>query len=341
VTEFAYDQLDRLKFAGFKRTVGGGGNPSYESTIDYTWDGGSRLTQIADSTTNAGTITRTFDDLDRLTNEKQVYASSQGVTYTYNPDDTRASMTVQNQTQVVYGYNPTGQLTSLTQGSTSVGLAYFADGKLQRVTLPSSLSLTQTYGYDAAGEISSIAYQRGANPPEDLTYTYDAAGRRTAVFGSYGRTGLPAATTANAVYDLANRLTSWNGAAVTNDLNGNMTAQGGLSYTYNARNQLMTVKQGGTTLGAYVADGLGRRARKTIAGTVTRPVYDGWNVVQERSSNGNQVTANLLVGLGLDDVFVRTDAAQREFLSDALGSTVALADNTGVVQTSYQYEPFG
>jgi YD repeat-containing protein len=145
----------------------------------------------------------------------------------------------------------------------------------------------------------------------------------------------------NAVYDLANRLTSWNGTAVTNDLNGNMTAQGGLSYTYNARNQLTTVKQGGTTLGAYVADGLGRRARKTIGGTVTRPVYDGWNVVQERSSNGNQVTANLLVGLGLDDVFVRTDAAQREFLSDALGSTVALADTAGVVQTSYTYEPFG
>ncbi|MGH3690504.1 MAG: RHS repeat-associated core domain-containing protein [Microbacterium sp.] len=39
--------------------------------------------------------------------------------------------------------------------------------------------------------------------------------------------------------------------------------------------------------------------------------------------------------------FVRTDTAQREYLSDALGSTIALADATGVVQTSYTYEPFG
>jgi RHS repeat-associated protein len=142
------------------------------------------------------------------------------------------------------------------------------------------------------------------------------------------------------VYNLANQLTSWNGAAVTSDLNGNLNAHSGLTYAYNARNELTSVKQGNTTLAAFVHDALGRRVRRTVSGAVTRPVYDRWNVVQERSSNG-QVTANLLVGLKLDDLFVRTDAAQREFLSDALGSTVALADTSGVVQTSYTYEPFG
>jgi YD repeat-containing protein len=65
---------------------------------------GSGARSVRASTTNAGTITRTYDDLDRLTNEKSVNASSAGVTYTYNPDGTRATMTVQNQTQVVYGW---------------------------------------------------------------------------------------------------------------------------------------------------------------------------------------------------------------------------------------------
>src|SRR5207237_8061376 len=38
----------------------------------------------------------------------------------------------------------------------------------------------------------------------------------------------------------------------------------------------------------------------------------------------------------------RTDAAgTRTFLTDALGSTAAMADATGTVQTSYTYEPFG
>jgi RHS repeat-associated protein len=52
--------------------------------------------------------------------------------------------------------------------------------------------------------------------------------------------------------------------------------------------------------------------------------------------------ANVLTGLGLDEFFTRTDAAGlRALLPDALGSTLALADSTGAVQTEYTYEPFG
>jgi uncharacterized caspase-like protein len=62
--------------------------------------------------------------------------------------------------------------------------------------------------------------------------------------------------------------------------------------------------------------------------------------VQELS--GGTPTANLLTGLGVDEYFTRTDAAGvRNFLTDALGSTVALADGSGTVQTEYGYEPFG
>lgn len=87
-------------------------------------------------------------------------------------------------------------------------------------------------------------------------------------------------------------------------------------------------------------DGLGRRVEKVLSRTTTKFVHDGWNVVQEKDAQC-QVSANLLTGVRLDDVFVRTDAAQWAFLSDALGSTVALADTAGAVQTAYTYEPFG
>jgi hypothetical protein len=51
------------------------------------------------------------------------------------------------------------------------------------------------------------------------------------------------------------------------------------------------------------------------------------------------VTANLLTGLSVDEIFTRTDSAGvRNFLTDALGSTVALTDSGG---TQYTYEPFG
>ncbi len=72
---------------------------------------------------------------------------------------------------------------------------------------------------------------------------------------------------------------------------------------------------------------------------VTSYSYDGANAVQEVIGGTN--TANSLSG-GIDEVFQRTDSAgARSFLSDTLGSTLALTDSTGTAQTSYTYEPFG
>ena len=70
-------------------------------------------------------------------------------------------------------------------------------------------------------------------------------------------------------------------------------------------------------------------------------LHDGLNPVQEGVLPATPA-ANLLTGLGLDEFFTRTDAAGlRALLADALGSTVALADGSGAVQTEYTYAPFG
>src|SRR5579872_4467701 len=66
VTTFTYDALNRLKFVGFNAVVSGG-STTYESTISYTYDAGNRMTQGVDSA--GGTITRTYDNLDRLASE--------------------------------------------------------------------------------------------------------------------------------------------------------------------------------------------------------------------------------------------------------------------------------
>lgn len=53
-------------------------------------------------------------------------------------------------------------------------------------------------------------------------------------------------------------------------------------------------------------------------------------------------TLSSKAGLGLDEWFRRVDSATtRDFLSDALRSSVALADTSGTVQTEYTYSPFG
>ncbi len=86
-------------------------------------------------------------------------------------------------------------------------------------------------------------------------------------------------------------------------------------------------------------DAFGRRVSKTVAGT-TQYLYDGVNPVQELS--GASVSANLLTGLRVDEYFQRTDATgPANFLTDALGSTVALTGTSGNTLASYTYEPFG
>ncbi|MGH7966569.1 MAG: polymorphic toxin type 28 domain-containing protein, partial [Candidatus Binatia bacterium] len=68
--------------------------------------------------------------------------------------------------------------------------------------------------------------------------------------------------------------------------------------------------------------------------------HDGVNVVEEFA--GGSLSASLLTGLNVDEAFSRTESGTtRFFLPDALGSTVALTDSTGMVQTEYTYEPFG
>jgi RHS repeat-associated protein len=93
---------------------------------------------------------------------------------------------------------------------------------------------------------------------------------------------------------------------------------------------------------SFSYDGLGRRLSKTDGGTTTKFLYDGANVVQEQNS-GNTATANLLTGLGIDQTFSRSvvGGATSSLLTDALGSTIALADTSGVIATSYTYEPYG
>jgi RHS repeat-associated protein len=117
----------------------------------------------------------------------------------------------------------------------------------------------------------------------------------------------------------------------------NMTSDGTHSYTWDARNRLSQIDSGNTASFSY--DPFGRRTSKAVLSTQTGFLYDSANPVQELS--GSSVTANLLSG-GVDEVFQRTDSAgARSFLTDALGSTLALTDSTGVAQTSYTFEAFG
>ncbi|MDE2234618.1 MAG: RHS repeat-associated core domain-containing protein, partial [Gammaproteobacteria bacterium] len=90
----------------------------------------------------------------------------------------------------------------------------------------------------------------------------------------------------------------------------------------------------------FVYDALGRRESKTLNGTSTNFLYDGLNLEQEL--NGTTPTVNYLTGPGIDEAFSRTDSTgSYNYLTDNLGSSLALTNSTGAISTSYTYEPYG
>ena len=216
-----------------------------------------------------------------------------------------------------------------------VSIAYDHADRRTSLTLPNGIVVE--YGYDDSSRLTGLTYKQSGSTIGTLTYAYDANGQRTSAGGTYARTGLPAAL-ASATYDHANQIATWAGTSFSYDSNGNLTSDGTRSYTWNARNELASLT--GPVNASFAYDAFGRRRSKTVGGTTTQFLYDGLTPVQELA--GGTPTANLLTGLGIDEYFTRTDSVGvRNYFTDALGSTVALADGSGTVQTEYTYEPFG
>ena len=304
------------------------------STITPTFDLGNRLTATVDSV--SGDMSWGYDGLNDLTSE----SSPQGtVSYQYDQARRLISMTAGAQAIANYSYDNANRFTGVTQGSEAVSIAYDNANRRKTLTLPNSVVVT--YGFDNANELTGLTYeQNGTTTLGTLTYGYDNDGRRIAKTGSFATDLQPVATTQNGVFDLNNRQSSFTGATVQYDADGNLTGTGTETYTWNARNQLKQISQGGTIAMSFTYDSLGRRTSKTVgAGTPTQYLYDGMNIAQE--TQGSTINP-ILLGLGVDERFARNDVDGRAyFLTDALNSTIALTSTTGAIQNVYSYDPYG
>jgi RHS repeat-associated protein len=188
------------------------------STV-FTYNGSGQLTSAADA---AGTSTYTYDSAGRLATDSDAASGATG-TYSYNNLDqvTGISYGSGKDTQS-FGYDDLHRLTSDTLTTTS-GAQVASIG----------------YGYDLGNNVTSVT-SSGLSAPGGSTGT---------VTSTYG-------------YDEANRLTSWTstpagGTATTQtygyDNDGNLTSNNGVTYTYDARDELTSDSKANTY--SYSADG--------------------------------------------------------------------------------------
>jgi RHS repeat-associated protein len=129
----------------------------------------------------------------------------------------------------------------------------------------------------------------------------------------------------------------------TYDNNGNLTTESrcgaATTYTYDSDNRLTSVVAGGVTT-SMVYDYDGNLVQKTVGGQVTRYVYAG----------GPAPVAEINVTANTEKDFIQANGrtwgvmeatSNTYFHHDAIGSVVALSNDSGQVTDTYEYEPFG
>jgi RHS repeat-associated protein len=290
-TSYGYDPDGRRTSANYP----GGTSATYE------YDADGRLTSRTDS---AGSFAKTYDADGRVTSTTD--ALGQTVSYTYDAAGRVINRTQPGPATTTLGYDADGRITSASDAGGNATWSYDAAGLPTGATLPDGVVLvvtsdadhrvtglsykksgstvfSETLGYDAAGQVSSLAdptgshaysYDADARLISDTTgsattsWTYDAVGSRASqTVGS---------STTNYSYDAADELTTAGSTAYTYDARGNLTeinnSSGATTYSYDGANHLTDIttpigswtltvaddgtvlKQTGTTTSTYLTD---------------------------------------------------------------------------------------
>ncbi|MBI5674311.1 MAG: hypothetical protein HZC48_00585 [Nitrospirae bacterium] len=332
------------------------------SYVQYTYDTVGRIDYINDSI--SGFIDYTYNDYgcttcsgigrDRISQEVTPLGT---IDYTYDKLGRRETMTVAGQPGVTYTYDDAGRMTKVSRainGSTRDFIIAYDNGS-RRASKQIYLYhhgnkdyyLTNNYSHDNANRLTEIKHQLRDTVIEDVLYGYDLNGNRLSMSRPSVTLPMPSSVS-NTSFNEANEMLSFNDKNIMYDNNGSMTSVtnscGTTNYTWDVRNQLIGIngfKSDCTTLSAtFKYDTLGRRIEKTINGTTTKYLYDRVDIIQEIQGTAK---TNYIRTLNIDEPLTRikADGTIRHYLRDALGSVIALTDDSGVVKTTYSYDPFG
>jgi len=180
------------------------------------------------------------------------------------------------------------------------------------------------------------------------SYTLDAVGNATAITTD----GTNQTNTVNS----QNEETAAGSNTLAFDNNGNTTTDDqGHTLVYNAWNQLVTVKNGGTTIASYVYDADGNRIQQTESSTTTDFYFSSAGQDLE-DRQGSTVVAQYVWGLGyVNSLVLRDDNStsgsygksssglgRRLFVQqDTDWNVTALVDTSGTVKERFIQTPYG
>ncbi|HET7446293.1 MAG TPA: RHS repeat-associated core domain-containing protein [Solirubrobacterales bacterium] len=361
---YTYDNADRLTKLDY----------SEASTTDvtYKYDKDGNITEMTDGT---GTTTRTFDQLDRLTEVKN--GAKEVVKYKYDLGNQKTEITYPNGETVKQTFDKAGRLEKVTDWlGKETTFSYNRDSQVKATTFPSATTNVDEYSYNRDGQMSEVSMKKKAEVLASMSYTRDKLGQIEKAV----ETGFPEEPERKYEYDTRNRLIKSNTTAFEYDKANNITKNASATYTYDKGDQIATA-----STGTFEFNKLGQRTKSTPTGqpattyaydqtgnltSVKRPAegevteisntfkYDGTGL-RTTETNGASTypmawdttsALPLLLHKGNDYYvygpeglpFEQIISSSPHYLHhDQLGSTRILTSSTGAVIGSYRYGPFG
>jgi len=303
----------------------------------FNFDGNNNLTNIIES---GGTNSWSFDAYDRVSSYKD--ADGNLIQYRYDNNGNITNLIYPGGKTVTYAFDSLNRLTNVTDwAGRKTALTYDLASRLTSLTRPNGT--LRTIGYDAAGETTNIVEQAASKfPIAFFKLNWDAAARVAWEFAG----PLPhpyTLTNRNMAFDDDNRMITFNGQTIVNDLDGNMTSgpltnNSMVSYAFDGRNRLLSA--GGLN---YSYDPAGNRTSITNGATVTQFVINpNARLPQTLMRIKSGVTNYYVYGAGLLYQVTETAAATNTltYHFDYRGSTVALTDDSGNITDHIEYSAY-
>ncbi|MBI2841046.1 MAG: Ig-like domain-containing protein, partial [Acidobacteria bacterium] len=358
---FEYDGLNRLKLASNGNTI-----------TELTYDTASRLIKEVQKVKQPDASWKTqqvgygYDDNGNRTSI--TYPSGKALTITPDALDRISTIKADGADLASYTYEGTDKVIAKHLGPLTMTVSH--DPGKRPATISYTIGETQLLG--RVNEWNLLNFKKTETKVDENNgqtgFTYDKAWRLTTVVEPEKQTSFaidPADSikqvqesrpegTSTTQFTTNNRhqVTAADGSTLTYDPNGNMATVQYLdgrqvTYTYDWRNQLVTVQDNRGLLVEYVNDAMGRRVEKRVGAEVHRYIYAGWQVIEERDAS-DQLVSRYAYGNGIDEpVEIEkrdpTSGTLKRYypIQDTNSSVLALADGTGALVERVRYTPYG
>jgi len=314
--------------------------PDY-TTATYSYDAAGNLIEVAEQ---HGSSTNMYDELNRLILRTDVYGKTVG--YEYDPANNVKTIIYPHGERVEYNFDAMNRMIRVEDWLTNVTTyAYDNIGNLAAVTNANGTQCAYTYDDDQ--RLVSLRNRKADHTPiAEQVFTRDDGGNVIREQRNYPVLPVLNEGDVATTYDIADQVQTTGTDAVTHDLTGNLTEKGSKTYQYDYANRLTDASFPGG-FAAYEYDDAGNRiSKQAFAGSFVQHKYTLdvnrklVSVLTENNYFSGNEEGYYVYGLGLI-ARIDTENNTRVYHYDAVGSTIALTDESESISDSYAYASFG